>query len=155
MRLFAATTACVMALAVGGSAAAATAQLPPAYEFILVFERSGGLAPSTQSLTVAPGGFAVAESGGTRAGERHAEFHLADRRIRSLQRGLRDAHLGSIPSPGTGSCADCYLYSIFYQGDYLKLDESEVPPRLGKVIDEIEAIISAHTIPPNARVARG
>ena len=152
MRLVAATIGCVMAFTLSGGAAAATAPLPPTDEFILVYGRSGGFAPGTQSLTVAPGGFAIADSTGTPAGDRHAEFHLGDHRIRSLQRGLRRADLGSIPSRDPGSCADCYVYSIFYEGDYLKLDESVVPRRLNGVIDQIEAIIAAHTTPPHARI---
>jgi len=153
MRFLAATILGLMAFAAGAAGATAAAQLPPAGDFALVYERSGGLAASTQSLRVTPGGFAVAESSGTRAGEQRAKFRLGGRRIRSLQRGLLRADLGSIHER-QGGCADCYVYSITYEGVSLELEETEVPPRLRTVFDEIEAIITAHTIPPNARAER-
>jgi hypothetical protein len=149
MRLVLATIVCGLALATG--AAAATAPLPPVKDFALTYERGGGFAPAPTGLTVTPGGHAVATTTGTRAGERKVKFQLGARRIRSLQRGLRRADLGSI-QPGKGGCADCFIYSLAYEGDFVELEETDVPPRLGEVIDAIEAIISAHTIPPNARV---
>jgi hypothetical protein len=150
MRFLAATLLCLIAFA-GTAGATATAQLPPARDFALTFERSGGLAASTQGLRVSPGAAAIATTSGTRAGERRVKFHLGGRRIRSLQRGLRRADLGSIPAR-QGGCADCYVYSFKYEGTDLELEETEVPPRLQPVIDAVEVIISAHTIPPNARV---
>jgi hypothetical protein len=157
MRFLAATILCLMALAMSAAAPAApaaTTELPPARDFALSFERSGGLAASTQSLRVTPGGFAVTETSGTRAGERRVKFRLGGRRIRSLQRGLQRADIGSIPRR-MGGCADCYLYSLEYEGTSLLLEETEVPPRLGSVFAEIETVISAHTIPPNDRAAQG
>ena len=44
----------------------------------------------------------------------------------------------------------CFEYSIFYLGHLLEFDESQMPKDLGGVVAQIEAIISAHTIPPNA-----
>jgi hypothetical protein len=152
MRLLVATILCGMATAAcGASAAPATAPLPPTHDFALVYERSGGLAASTESLRVAPGGSAVAATSGTRAGERRVRFQLGERRIRALQRGLRRADLGSI-SERQGGCADCYIYSITYEGISLELEETEVPPRLRAVFGQIETIVSTHTIPPNARL---
>jgi hypothetical protein len=135
------------------AATSATAELPRVRDFALVYERGGGLAASTQSLRVSPGGLAIAESSGTRAGERRVKFHLGGRRIRSLQRDLSSADLGSIPER-QGGCADCYVYSITYEGASLELEETEVPARLRTVFGEIEAIITAHTIPPAARAGR-
>jgi hypothetical protein len=152
VRSFVVSIFCLVALAAGVGEAAA-APLPPVHDFALSYERGGGLAPSTQSLRVRPGGRAVAESSGGRAGERRVSFHLGARRIRSLQQGLRRAHLGSIP-PGKGGCADCFLYSITYGGMTVVLEEVDVPPRLAAVFGQIEAIISSHTIPPNARAGR-
>jgi hypothetical protein len=153
VRFFAATILGLMAFAAAAGGATTAAQLPPAGDFALVYERSGGLAASTQSLRVSHGGSAVAASSGTRAGEQRAKFRLGGRRIRSLQRGLLRADLGSIHER-QGGCADCYVYSITYEGSSLELEETEVQPRLHAVIGEIEAVISAHTIPPNARVGR-
>jgi hypothetical protein len=151
MRLVVATITCAVALVAGGVAAAATAALPPAKDFALTYERGGGFAPAPVSLTVTPGGRAVATTTGTRAGERQLKFHLGPRRIRSLQRSLRRADLGSIHA-GKGGCADCFIYSITYEGDLVEIEESDVPARLQGAIAEIETVISSHTIPPNARV---
>jgi hypothetical protein len=154
MRFLAATILGLMAFAASAGEAAASAELPRARDFSLAYERSGGLAASTQSLRVSPGGRAIAETSGTRAGERRVKFHLGGRRIRSLQRGLSRADIGSIPER-QGGCADCYVYSITYEGTSLELEETEVPPRLASVFNEIEAVITAHTVPPNARSAQG
>jgi hypothetical protein len=151
MRLVLATVSCAVALVAGGVAAAATAPLPPAKDFALTYERGGGFAPAPVGLTVTPGGHAVATTTGTRAGERQVKFRLGARRIRSLQRSLRRADLGSIHA-GKGGCADCFIYSITYEGDSVELEEVDVPTRLGDAIAEIETVISTHTIPPNARV---
>jgi hypothetical protein len=152
MRALVASVLCLVALAAGVGEASA-APLPPVHDFALTYERSGGFAPSIQSLRVTPGRLATARSDGTRAGEQRASFRLGARRIRSLQRDLRAAHLGSIPK-GQGGCADCFLYSIAYEGARLELEEVDVPPRLARVFGEIEAVITAHTVPPNARVDR-
>jgi hypothetical protein len=149
MRALVASALCLAAFAVGAGEAAA-APLPPAHDFALTYERGGGFAPSIQSLRVTPGGSATARSEGTRAGEQRASFRLGVRRIRSLQRGLRAAHLASIPK-GQGGCADCFLYSLTYEGTTLELEEVDVPPSLARVFGEIEAVITAHTVPPNAR----
>lgn len=151
MRLVFATVSCALALVVGGVAAAATAPLPPAKDFALTYGRGGGFAPAPVSLTVSPGGRAVATTSGTRAGERQVKFQLGPRRIRSLQRSLRRADLGSIHA-GNGGCADCFIYSITYEGDFVELEEVDVPNRLEGAIAEIETVISTHTIPPNARL---
>jgi hypothetical protein len=151
MRLVLASISCALVLVAGGVAAAATAPLPPAKDFALTFERGGGFAPAPTSLTVRPGGSAVATTTGTRTGERKVKFQLGPRRIRSLQRSLRRANLGSIQA-GKGGCADCFVYSITYEGDSVELEEVDVPTRLEGAIDEIETVISNHTIPPNARL---
>jgi hypothetical protein len=151
MRLVLATISCALALVAGGVAAAATAPLPPAKDFALTYERGGGFAPAPVSLTVSPGGRAVATTTGTRAGERRVRFQLGERRIRLLQRSLRRADLGSI-HPGKGGCADCFIYSITYEGDFLEIEEADAPTRLQDAIAEIETVISNHTIPPNARL---
>ncbi len=149
MRLLAATIACLLALMTAGVALAAAPaprhQAPPTYDFILLYSRSGGFAPSTRGLTVAPGKFATAEvSQPGSDSRRHVDFRLSGRRIRSLERGLRRAHFASLESPGPSGCADCFEYSFFYRDHTLELDESQMPPRLSAVVAQLEAIISAH-----------
>ncbi len=153
MRVLAATCACLAALAacsVSVAAAPAQSQRSAPYEFMLIYERSGGFAPSSRSLVVAPAQFATAASGATGAGDRKVDFHLGSRRIRALERGLRRAHFTSLESPGASGCADCFEYLFLYRAHYLEFDESQMPKGLRGVVAQIEAIISAHTSPPRA-----
>jgi hypothetical protein len=140
-------------LALGGGAATAAAREPalaPPGSFSISYERSGGLAPSGSKLLVSPGRHAVAESSGSRAGERRVSFRIGRGRVIALERGLRRAGFGSIGNPGDSNCADCFAYAIRYRGHRVSLDESQVPAELGAVIAEIESVVSAHVIPPNA-----
>jgi hypothetical protein len=153
MGLPALVLACLAALGGGcdrGAATAAAAPLPPPGSFAIFYQRSGGFAPSTSTLVVRPGRHAVAETGGSRAGERRVEFTIAKRRVQALQRGLRRAGFAAIEDPGPSGCADCFEYEIRYGGHSLAIDQSELPSRLEPVIGELEAVVSAHAIPPNA-----
>ncbi len=152
MRLLGATIACTLAVA-SGAAAVATAPAAPRPspgDFAIFYERSGGFAPSTSTLIVRPGRHAVAATSGSRAGERRVEFRIGRRQVLALQRGLRQAGFASIEDPGESGCADCFEYEIRYRGHRLSIDESEMPSRLEPVIGELEAIVTAHAIPPNA-----
>jgi hypothetical protein len=113
------------------------------HDFKLAYQRTGGIASSTRTLAVRPGRLATATTSGTSAGPKRTEFRLAVRSVLSLQRGLAQARLGSIPPPGPGGCADCYAYDLRYQGHHIELEEVDVPPRLRKVFDEIDSIIDA------------
>lgn len=148
MRLLAATITCLAAL-VAPAVASAAAPLPPPASFAIAYERSGGFAPSTSRLLVTPGRHAVAETSGSRAGERRVEFRIGKGRVLALERSLRRAGFGSIESPGESGCADCFEYVIRYRGHRLEIDESQLPARLGEVVAELESVVSAHAIPPN------
>ena len=153
MRLLAATFAAVLALATGAAAvptAPTLGPLPSPGSFAIFYERSGGFAPSTSTLVVRPGRHAVAATSGSRAGENRVEFRIAKRRVLALARGLRQADFTSIADPGESGCADCFEYEIRYNGHRLAIDESQLPARLEPVIGELEAIVTAHAIPPNA-----
>ncbi|HYC80708.1 MAG TPA: hypothetical protein VEB65_02910 [Solirubrobacterales bacterium] len=151
MRLLAATFACTLALVTGTAAvAAAPAPLPPPGAFAIFYERSGGFAPSNSTLVVRPGRHAVAATSGSRAGANRVEFRIAKRRVLGLERALRQAGFASIADPGESGCADCFEYEIRYRGHTLAIDESQLPARLEPVIGELESIVSAHAIPPNA-----
>ncbi|MBS1893755.1 MAG: hypothetical protein JST59_20840 [Actinobacteria bacterium] len=143
MRTFAATMISALALALGG-ATAASADLPPVHDFTLAYKRTGGVAASTQTLAVRAGRRATVATGGTSAGRHRTEFRLAVSDVRSLQKGLSQARLDTIPAPGPGGCADCFLYDLRYQGHHIALEEVDVPARLRMVFDEIDAIIAAH-----------
>jgi len=153
MGLPALVLACLAALGGGcdrdGATTAAT-PLPPAGSFAIFYERSGGFAPSTSTLIVRPGRHAVAATGDSRAGQNRVEFRIAKRRVLALERGLRQAGFDSIGDPGPSGCADCFEYEIRYRGHSLSIDESEMPSRLEPVIGELESVVTAHAIPPNA-----
>jgi hypothetical protein len=149
-RALAATLACLAALTVAVPAATAA----PA-DFAISYRQSGGIAASTSGLVVRPGRHAVAESSGSRAGERRVAFRIGPRTVEALERGLRNAHFGSLNSPGPSGCADCFEYAIAYRGHRVTFDESQIPTAIGGVLAKLESIVSAHTIPPNARTGRG
>jgi hypothetical protein len=143
MRSFAATILSALALLACG-ACAASADLPPVHDFTLAYKRTGGIAASTQTLAVRPGRLATATTAGAPGSGHRAEFRLAIPSVRSLQRGLSRAHLGSIPGAGPGGCADCFAYDLRYRGHHVALEEIDVPPRLRTVFDEIDSIIATH-----------
>ena len=152
MGLPAIVLACLAVLGGGGKreARAAAAPAPPPGSFAIFYQRSGGFAPSTSTLIVRPGRHAVAATGGSRAGENRVEFRIGKRRVLALERALRQAGFASLEDPGPSGCADCFEYEIRYRGHSLEVDESEMPPALEPVIGELEAIVTAHAIPPNA-----
>jgi hypothetical protein len=145
MRLLAATFACTLGLAVAAVAVAAT-PLPPPGSFAIVYQRSGGFAPSTSTLIVRPGRHAVAATSSGQAEERRAEFRIGKGRVLALERGLRRAGFATIEDPGESGCADCFEYDIRYRGHRLEIDESQLPARLGAVVAELESVVSAHAL---------
>jgi hypothetical protein len=142
MRFLAAIAICALALT-GYGATVASAGPAPVNDFTLAYQRTGGIAASTQTLAVRKGRLATATSSGTSAGRHRTEFRLPIGSVRSLQRGLAQARLDSIPSPGPGGCADCFAYDLRYEGHHIELEEIDVPARLRKVFDQIDAIIVA------------
>jgi len=150
MGLPALVLACLATLGGCDRAHTAAAALPPAPSFAIAYERSGGFAPSTSKLVVTPGRHAVAETGGSRAGERRVSFRIGEGRVLAIERGLRRAGFASIESPGASGCADCFEYELRYRGHAVSIDESQMPPRLGEVVGELESVVTAHAIPPDA-----
>jgi hypothetical protein len=146
---------CALALIGCGGATAASAEPAAVNDFTLAYQRTGGIASSTQTLAVRPGRLATATTSGSSEGRKRTEFPLPARRVRSLQRNLARADLDSIPAPGPGGCADCYVYDLRYQGHHIALEEVDVPPRLRAVFDQIDAIIAARIAAPTARGGQG
>ncbi len=157
MRCAAAIVLCVLALIGCGGATAASAESASAsvHDFTLAYQRTGGIASSTQTLAVRPGRLATATISGSSEGRKRSEFPLPARRVRSLQQSLSRADLDSIPPPGPGGCADCYAYDLRYHGHHIELEEVDVPPRLRAVFDQIDAIIAARIAAPTARGGQG
>jgi hypothetical protein len=142
MRFLVVPILCALAI-VGCGATAASAEPASVHDFTLAYKRTGGIASSTQTLAVRAGRLATATTSGTSAGRHRTEFRLAVPSVRSLQKGLSQARLGSIPPPGPSGCADCFAYDLRYEGHHIELEEVDVPARLRKVFDEIDAIIAA------------
>ena len=141
--------ACLAAAAPGCGGPQALEAPPKPTAFAISFERSGGLKPTTRKLAIRPGGHAVASvRGSDGAYDRPVRFQVGAKRIRSLRRGLARARFSAIESTTTpGSCADCYRYSIRYRGHAVALQETDVPARLRRVIDQLEAMITARAGP--------
>ena len=150
----AATALMCLAISPACAGPAAVETPSPVAAFTISYERSGGLKPLPQKLVVRPGRHAVAASAGTRAGEQEARFRISRKAVLRLQERLAAAEFTEIESPLPGNCADCYLYSIRYLGHRVLFDQSATPARLDGVVREIESIIYAHTIPPNAEAER-
>jgi hypothetical protein len=155
MRSAAAIVLCALALIGCGGATAASAEPAAVNDFTLAYQRTGGIASSTQTFAVRPGRLATATTSGSSEGRKRSEFPLPARRVRSLQQSLSRARLESIPAPGPGGCADCYAYDLRYDGHHIELEEVDVPPRLRAVFDQIDVIIAAQIAHPTARGGQG
>jgi hypothetical protein len=147
---FATAIACLAAVATGcdGPSVLQSPDAPAA--FAISYKRSGGLEATPRKLTIKPGRHAVVSAGAPNGTHNRAvRFQVTAKRIRSLRRGLARAHFAAIESTTpSGSCADCYLYSIRYRGHEVVLLQTDVPARLHRVIDQLEAVIAAHAYPP-------
>jgi hypothetical protein len=138
--------ACLVALgACGGAEREAKPATAPG-SFQIVYERGGGFAPSVSRLVVRPGRHAVAESGSFTGEKERSAFRIGRGQVIALQRGLREAHFGSLENPGPSGCNDCFEYAVSYRGHRLSLDESQTQKYdgLGEVLAELESIVAAH-----------
>jgi hypothetical protein len=116
----------------------------PASHFAIAFERSGGLKASVETLVVRPGlrAYATAPKGDHEA---TARFRMSARTAEELRKELAKAHFTQLGSTAnSGTCADCYVYSITYHGHTAHFLDSKVPGRVGEVIDKLEAEVIAH-----------
>jgi hypothetical protein len=139
--------ACLFALGACGGGSDQEARPATPGSFQIVYERGGGFAPSVSRLVVRPGRHAVAESGSFTGEKERTAFRIGRAQVIALQRGLRQAHFGSLKNPGPSGCADCFEYVVTYRGHRLSLDESqtETYDGLGEVLAELESIVAAHT----------
>jgi hypothetical protein len=145
MGLLATALAC---LAVGCPGPPA-ADAPPRQPFAIHFEKSGGLKPMPQELTIRPGRHAVATMAVTAVGSRTVHFRVSSKKVAALRRGLRRAHFSSLESSFPGNCADCFLYTIEYRGNEVTIDESSMPARLRDVVTKLETMIFVHVVMPS------
>jgi hypothetical protein len=144
--LIATALVCLAAACSGPHAAAAPRPQP----FAIHFEKSGGLKPMPQELTIGPGRHAKATMAtGTPAGARTVRFRVSKKQVARLRRGLRQAHFSELESSLPGNCADCYLYTIEYRGHEVTADDSALPDRLHVVVRKLETIVFTHVVMPS------
>jgi hypothetical protein len=146
MGLIATALVCLAA----GCAGPRAAEAPPPPPFAIHFEKSGGLKPMPQELTIGPERHAKATMAtGTAAGVRTVRFRVSRKQVARLRRGLRLAHFSELASSSPESCADCYLYTIEYRGHEVRADESALPDRLHDVVRKLETIVFTHVVMPS------
>ena len=135
----------LMCTAIGcGGPPAVHAAPRPASHFAIAFERSGGLKASVETLVVRPGlrAYATAPRG---KHEATANFRMNARTAEELRKELAKAHFTHLGrTSNSGTCADCYVYSITYHGHTAQFLDSKVPDRVGEVIDKLEGEVIAH-----------
>jgi hypothetical protein len=115
--------------------------VPTVSQFAVKYSRSGGLKAEFLSLQIEPGRHATLQDrGGT------VHFLVAPKKIRRLRAALEDADWETIGSQasGSGTCADCYLYSIGYRGLTVSFDESIQTRRFDHAIEQLEALVDSH-----------
>jgi hypothetical protein len=115
----------------------------PIEKFSVSYERSGGLAAMSQKVAIKPGrrGEASASTGHeTRA----VRFRPSVLKVKQLRNGLSDPRFKLLESSPSGSCADCYVYSLVYREHSVSIAEPDVPVWLAKTIGRLEALVETH-----------
>ncbi len=115
--------------------------VPTVAQFTVDYHRSGGLKAETIGLQIEPGRHATARARGATV-----HFRVAAKKIRRLRTALEDANWGTPAPPGSesGTCADCYRYSIHYRGLTAVFDQSIQTHRFDPAVDLLEALIDSH-----------
>jgi len=105
---------------------------------LVTFHRSGGFAGVDDRVTVKRDRRVTVRSRGGAA--RHKRLSKAA--IRKLRGDLEAAGFDRPPPKGPPSgCADCFIYSITYDGHRVQLSEDRVPDRMRPAIDRISRLI--------------
>lgn len=102
---------------------------PGPSDLLVVFHRSGGLGGTSNRLYVRPDGAARREVKGKRA----KVFTMPPATLDRLREALKKADIPGLAADKDDSpptCADCFEYSLLYEGYRLHYDETRVPPRL-------------------------
>ena len=151
MKRFATALAC-LAVAAGGSAAVAETppdgdeSRPTVAEFAITYERSGGLSPMPYRLAIRPGRHGtLTTKGALDERSRTVRFRVGRRTVERLRGALEGAGFATVtPAPGPGACADCYFYSIRYEGDEVSFSEVERPRRLRATLALLDGLVALH-----------
>ncbi len=142
------TLAIALACLAVGCPGPPAAEAPPPKPFSLSFEKSGGLKPMPEKLTIDPGRHAEATIAGTGAGTRTVRFRVSRKKVGILQKGFRRAGFPQLESPLPGNCADCFIYTIRYRGHEVTIDEAAMSAELRDVVTKLETIVFDHVISP-------
>jgi hypothetical protein len=133
----------IIAVAVLGAALLLTAGGAPSapaavHPTLVTFHRSGGFAGVDDSVTVERDRRVTVRSRGGDA--RHKRLSKAA--MRKLRTDLKAARFDQ-PSPqgAPSGCADCFIYTIKYDGHRVQLSEDRVPARMRPAIDRLSRLI--------------
>jgi hypothetical protein len=147
MALLATALACLAAYpGCGGPPVAEEPQQPaPAASFAFSYERSGGLAAMPERLNIRPARRATLTTRGPNGETRTVRFRAPAKKVEALRHALVAAEFKSIVGPGLDpACADCYAYTMRYEGNEVSFDQTDEPPPLRPVLARVEALIAAH-----------
>jgi hypothetical protein len=115
--------------------------------FAITYERSGGLKPMPYRLAIRPGLQGSLTTRGTLdERSRTVRFPVGKKKLRALQGALERADFETVgtPGPNPGVCADCFFYSIVYEGHEVTFSQIEVPERLRETVHLLEKLVAAH-----------
>lgn len=105
---------------------------------LVTFHRSGGFIGVDDRVTVKSNRRFTVRSRGSSA--RHKRLSVAA--MRKLRHALKEARLDEPLAQGPPSgCADCFYYTITYQGHRVQLSEDRVPDRMRPAINRLSRLI--------------
>jgi hypothetical protein len=115
--------------------------VPTVSQFTVRYTRSGGLKAESIKLQIEPGRHATLRARGSTE-----RFRVAAKKIRRLRNALESANWGAPgpPESGSGTCADCYRYTIAYRGLTIVFDQSIQTHRFDPALEELEALVRSH-----------
>lgn len=142
------TLVAALALGAGCGDDAAAPTTPPAGDGSLVtYSREGGVASMPIELTIQADGPATLVSGYDGQTE---DFVLDDSELEELASELEAADLEGFegPTEPTG-CADCFLYTVSYEGTTISYDDTATPPdEVTALVNHLDELATAHTPSP-------
>jgi hypothetical protein len=112
----------------------------------VTYGKSGGIAGLVQTLTVQPGGRAVAASA-----ERKRSFRLSRAKLKSLTAAVAKADLAHVKSAKPGPGADAFTYSVGYRGHRVRWDDfgDDPPPRVLRLYRLLDDLYERHSPCPD------
>jgi hypothetical protein len=131
---------------IGGCGGDAETEEPglPTEGTLLEYTRAGGFAFSATTVKIDADGSGTVESTTSAEPADVSEFELTDAEIEELRAILEEAPISSLPDPGDGACADCYVYTYAYGGDKITLSDASDPvPEL----DDLNAFLAQLPLP--------